>query len=156
MHNVMAILPNIGVAICSTPQSLADAHTRLPCSDAAKTRKPFKFAGCPKPANGSQPLVNWSSPYCERTWKRYCCLTSFFPIVDTYLSCIDITRQNVRWCPDGEFLAIFWFLHFQRAVCSTFQTCILQRVHEKWPPKYNGCVLLEMLGKHHWHLYNRI
>jgi len=26
MPNVMATLPNIGGAICSTPQSLADAH----------------------------------------------------------------------------------------------------------------------------------
>jgi len=26
MPNVMATLPNIGVALCSTPQSLADAH----------------------------------------------------------------------------------------------------------------------------------
>jgi len=26
MPNVMAILPNIGGALCSTPQSLADAH----------------------------------------------------------------------------------------------------------------------------------
>jgi len=26
MHNVMAALPNTGGALCSTPQSLADAH----------------------------------------------------------------------------------------------------------------------------------
>jgi len=26
MPNVMAALPNIGFALCSTPQSLADAH----------------------------------------------------------------------------------------------------------------------------------
>ena len=26
MPNVMVALPNIGVALCSTPQSLADAH----------------------------------------------------------------------------------------------------------------------------------
>ena len=31
----------------------------------------------------------------------------------------------VRWCPDGEFLAILYILYFQRAACSTFQTCIL-------------------------------
>jgi len=31
----------------------------------------------------------------------------------------------VRWCPDGEFLANFCVLYFQRAACSTFQTCIL-------------------------------
>ena len=34
-------------------------------------------------------------------------------------------NKVVRWCPDGEFLAIFWVLYFQRAMCSTFQTCIL-------------------------------
>ena len=28
MPNVMAALPNIGGALCSTPQSLADAHYR--------------------------------------------------------------------------------------------------------------------------------
>jgi len=26
MHNVMAALPNIGGALCSMPQSMADAH----------------------------------------------------------------------------------------------------------------------------------
>jgi len=31
----------------------------------------------------------------------------------------------VRWCPDGEFSAIFCVLHFQRAACSTFPTCVL-------------------------------
>jgi len=45
----MAALPNIGGALCSTPQSLADAHYyRLPCSNAAKTRNPLKFAGVPQ------------------------------------------------------------------------------------------------------------
>ena len=29
----------------------------------------------------------------------------------------------MRWCPDGDFLAIFWVQHFQRAACSTFQSC---------------------------------
>jgi len=34
----------------------------------------------------------------------------------------------VRWCTDGEFLAIFLHPVFQRAACSTFQTqtCILK------------------------------
>jgi len=31
----------------------------------------------------------------------------FFPIVDTCLICEDIARQIVRWCADGDFLAIF-------------------------------------------------
>jgi len=31
----------------------------------------------------------------------------------------------VRWCPDGDFWVIFASMYFQRAACSTFQTCIL-------------------------------
>ena len=38
MPNAMAALPDIGGALCSTPQSLAHAHY---CSNAAKTRNPL-------------------------------------------------------------------------------------------------------------------
>jgi len=31
----------------------------------------------------------------------------------------------VRWCADGDFWRIFCVVYFQRAVCSTFQTCLL-------------------------------
>jgi len=48
MPDVMAALTNIGDALCSTPQSLADAHTRVPRSNAAKTRNPLTFAGVPQ------------------------------------------------------------------------------------------------------------
>ena len=48
MPNVMVALPNIGGALCSTPQSLADARYYMPCSNAAKTRKPLKVAGVPQ------------------------------------------------------------------------------------------------------------
>jgi len=47
MPNVMVALPNIGGALCSTPQSLADAHYSMPCSNAAKRRNQLKFAGVP-------------------------------------------------------------------------------------------------------------
>ena len=62
-------------------------------------------------------------------------LNNFFPIVDMCLSWEDIARQVVRWCPDGEYLVIFWVLHFQRAACSTFQTRILNShymLHHVW------------------------
>ena len=48
MPNVMVALPNIGGALCSTPQSLADAHYNMQSSNAAKTRKPLKVAGVPQ------------------------------------------------------------------------------------------------------------
>jgi len=50
MPNVTVALPNIGGALCSTPQNLVDAHyyMYMPCSNTAKTRKPLKVAGVPQ------------------------------------------------------------------------------------------------------------
>ena len=48
MLNLMAALPNIGGALCSTPQSLADAHYYMPCSNATKTQNLLKFVGVPQ------------------------------------------------------------------------------------------------------------
>jgi len=67
----------------------------------------WNLQGCPKLVNRSQPLVGRSSPYCEDMWRRYCCLTSLFPIVDTCLSCKDIARQSCAMVPRWRFLATF-------------------------------------------------
>ena len=116
----------IGLAIIFLPCGFfLSFFFSLPNVSGRKTQKPLKLAGVPKLTKRSQPLVGRSSPYCEDMWGRYCCLTSFFPIVDTCLSYEDISRHSLRWCPDGQFLAIFWVLHFQQSACSTFQTCIL-------------------------------
>ena len=49
MPNVISALPNIGGALCSTPQNLADAQYQSACcNNAAKTRNPLKFAGVPQ------------------------------------------------------------------------------------------------------------
>jgi len=40
---VMVALPNTGGALCSTPQSLADAHYQMPCSNAAIDAKPVEI-----------------------------------------------------------------------------------------------------------------
>ena len=85
----------------------------------------WNLQGCPKLPGRSQPLVGRSSPYCGNMWRTYRCLTSFFPIVDMCLSCEDMAHKVVQWCSDGQFLAILWVLHFQRAARSMFQTCIL-------------------------------
>ena len=93
------------------------------------TRNPSKFAGVPKLANRSQPLVGRSSPYNKDMCRRHCCLTSFFLIVDTCLSCEDIARQSCamvpRWRLFGDFWRLFCVLYLQRATCCAFQTCIL-------------------------------
>jgi len=58
MPNVMVALPDIGGALCSTPQSLADAHYYMLCSNAAKMRNPLKLAGVPQTtASGPKSVV---------------------------------------------------------------------------------------------------
>jgi len=48
MPNVMAALVNIGGALCSARKVWLTNTTRVPCSNAAKTRNPLKFAGVPQ------------------------------------------------------------------------------------------------------------
>ena len=65
----------------------------------------WNLQGCPKLTNRSQPLVGQSSPYYQDMWRRYWCLTSFFPIVDTCLSCEDTGRQSCAMVPKWRFFA---------------------------------------------------
>jgi len=123
---VMAALPNIGGALCSTPQSLADAHYVCRAVTLPRRETRWNLQGCPKLVNRSQPLVQGrSSPYYQDMWRRYWCTASFFPIVDTCLSSEDIVRQSCAMVPRWRFFAIFLRPVFQPAACSTFQTCIL-------------------------------
>jgi len=70
----------------------------------------WNLQGCPKLANRSQPLVSWSSPYYQDMWRKYCCLTSFFPTVDTCLSSEDIALQSSAMLPKWRF--------FMAALCN--------------------------------------
>jgi len=108
MPNVVAVLPNIGGALCSTPQSLADAHYQMPCSNAAKKRNPLKLAGVPQTR---QQISAVSRPKFTILWghmEDISLLNKFFLIVDTCLSCEDMARQSCamvpRWRLFGDFL----------------------------------------------------
>jgi len=90
--------PLLNAAVWLTPT------TSVPYSNAAKTPNRWNLQGCPKLANRSQPLVSRSSPYYEAMCRRYRCLTSFFPIVDTCLSCEDRARQSCAMVPKWRFL----------------------------------------------------
>jgi len=117
--DVMAALPNVGGALCSTPQTLADAHFRVPRRE---TR--WNVMGCPKLANGSQP--DWAEVYhIVRICGETLLFNSFFLIVNTCLICDDIARQSCSKVPRWRIFGDFWVLHFQRAAWGTFQTCIL-------------------------------
>jgi len=108
--------PVFNAAVWLTPT------TRVPCSNTAETRNPLKLPQVPQTnetisaASGPKFTILWG------TCRSYCCLTSFFPIVDTCLSCEDIARQSCGMMPRWRF---FWALHLQQAACITFQTYIL-------------------------------
>ena len=65
----------------------------------------WNLQGCLKLPNRSQPLVGRRSSYYHDMWRGYCCLTSFFPIVNTCLSSKDIGRQNCAMVPKWRFFA---------------------------------------------------
>ena len=67
----------------------------------------WNLQGCPKLTKRSQPLVGRSSPYYGDMWRRYCCLTSFVPIVDTCLICEDMALQSCAMVPRWRFLVTF-------------------------------------------------
>ena len=68
-----------------------------------------------------------SSPYCVGMSRRYCCLTSFFPIVHTCLSCEDIAGQSCavvsRWQISGI---------FSHPVFSTSHVQPISHLHSKY------------------------
>ena len=105
MANVMAALPTTGGALCSTPQF--GWRPPLECRAVTLPRRETRWnlQGCPKLANSSQPLVGRSSAYYQDMWRRCCCLTSFFPIVDTCLSSEDMARQRCTLVPKWRFFA---------------------------------------------------
>ena len=111
MLKVMAALPNIGGALCSTPQSLADAHywsavqaVTLP----PETRNPLKFAGVPQTNETISAASGPKFITLRRHVEKILLLNKFFPIVDTCLSCEDIAWQSCgmvpRWRLFGDFL----------------------------------------------------
>ena len=111
MPNVMVALPNIGGALSSALQSLADAHYYVPCSNEGKTRSPLKFAGVPQTR---QQISAASRPKSTILWGHLediglLLLNKFFPIVDTCLSSEDIARQSCamvpKWRLFGDFFA---------------------------------------------------
>jgi len=97
----------------------------VPCSNAEKTRNPLKLAGVPQT---NETISAPSGPkFTILWWTRYCCLTNFFPIVDTCLSCADTARQICgmvpRWRLFGDFL---------RAVFSASRARHVSDMHSKF------------------------
>ena len=102
--------PLFNAAVWLTPT------TRVPCSNAAKTRNPLKFAGVPqigKPISAaSGPKFTILSGHMEEVLL----FNMFFPIVDICLSCEDIARQSYVMVRRWRFFASCIFSE-PRAAC---------------------------------------
>jgi len=98
----------------------------VPCSSAAKTRNPLKFAGVPqigKPISAvSGPKFTILSEHVEEVLllNKFFSDGRYVPYSQRYSSTI--------MCDDAQ-MAIFCVMYFQRAACSTLQTCILNSHH---------------------------
>ena len=113
--------PLLNEAVWLTPT------TRVPCSNAVKTRNPLKLFGVPQT---NETISAANRPKFTILWGhvgRYCCLTSFFPIFDTCLSCEDIARQSCAMVPRWRFLA-----SFLRPVLSASRVQDISDMHSKF------------------------
>jgi len=81
--------------------------TRVPCSNAAKTRNPLKVPGVPQT---NERISAASGPKFTILWghvEEILLLNKFFPIVDKCLSCKYIAGQSCAMVPRWRFLATF-------------------------------------------------
>jgi len=94
--------------------------TRVPCSNAAKTRKPLKFAVVPQTLERisavSGPKFTILSEHVGKIL-----LFNIFPIVDTCLSCEDIVRQSCAMVPRWRFFGDFCILYFSEPHATHFR-----------------------------------
>jgi len=123
MPNVMVALPNIGGALCSMPQSLADVTTRVPCSNAAKTRNPLKLAGVPQT---NETISAASGPKFTILWghvEEILLLNRFFS--DWSIRAL-LRRYSLTKLCDGAQMVIFLVI-FLRPVFAAIHTARFRR-----------------------------
>jgi len=94
--------PLFNAAVWLTPT------TRVPCSNAAKTRNPLKL---PRVPQTNETISAASGPkftiLCGHVEEILLLNKFFFSIVDACLSCEDIARQSCGMVPRWRFLATF-------------------------------------------------
>ena len=121
--------------------------TRVPCSNAAKTRNQLKFAVVPQTGQtisaASRPKFTILCGHVE----NILLLNNFFPIVDTVdtcLSCEDIARQRCVMVPRWRFLATFLRPAFPASRVQQVSDLHLKfalRPHHVWKYGRHPCLL---------------
>ena len=81
--------------------------TRVPFSNAAKTRNPLKFVGVPQTPEPISAISGPKFAILRGHVEQALLLNKFFPIVDTRLRCKDTARQSCALGPRWRFFASF-------------------------------------------------
>jgi len=94
--------------------------TRVPCSNAAKTRKPWKFEGVSQTRQQISAVSRPKFTILQGPVEEVSVFNKFFLIVDTCLSCEDRARQRCAMVPKWWFFASCIFsepraAHFRHA-----------------------------------------
>ena len=79
--------------------------TSVPCSSADKTRNPLKFTGVPQTRQQISAVSRAKFTILSGHVEEVSIFNSFFPIVDTCLSCEDTARQSCAMVPKWRFFA---------------------------------------------------
>ena len=137
MPNLMVALPNIGGALCSTPQF--GWRPLLECRAVTLPRREtcWNYLGCPGVPQTNETISAASGPKFTILWghvEEILLLSSFFPIVDTWLSCEDIVRQSCGMVPRWRLFDDFCVVHLQRATqhVSALHSKFALRPHHVW------------------------
>jgi len=81
--------------------------TTAPCSNTAKMRNPLKFVGVPQTLEPISAVSGPNFAILRGHVEQYCCLTRFFPTVNTCLSYKDTARQSCALGTRWRFFASF-------------------------------------------------
>jgi len=115
--------PGDGQASCKVWLTAVEWHR---CSNEAKMQNPLKFAEVSQTRQPVSVVSDQSSPYCEDMWRRYCCLTSFFPD-RWYMPLLQRYSPTKLW--DGA-CPVFSASHVQHI--SDMHSKFTQRPHHVW------------------------
>jgi len=89
--------------------------TRVPCSNAAKTQNPLKFAGVPQTRQQISAVSTSKFTILSGHVEEVLLFSTFFPIVDTCLSSEDIARESCVMVPKWRFFASCIFSELRAA-----------------------------------------
>ena len=140
MPNVMAAQPNIRGALCESVVVLFIVPRRkvwltsaagVPCSNASNierktwTRNLLKFAPVPQTPETISAVSGLKFTVLYRQVEEVLLFNKFFRLPIRALFVKMRAQQSRAMVRRWRFFCVFCVLYFQRAACSTFQTCIL-------------------------------